>query len=106
MALRPTPHDLHVAIDGRQGFELIARLRPQLVFTDVAMPRMNGIELVDALKRQPDLADIPVVLVTASVQRAQIEEGYRHGVAGHLAKPFSPAELLMLLGTFVALEPA
>jgi CheY-like chemotaxis protein len=97
VALRPTPHDLHFATDGVQGLRIIEQLRPDLVFTDVAMPRMSGTELVDAMKQSPELASIPVVLVTASVQRAQIEEGYRHGITGHLAKPFGPAELLQVL---------
>jgi CheY-like chemotaxis protein len=101
VALRPTPHDLHLAIDGRAGLEIITRLKPDLVFTDVAMPHMNGTELVDAMKLSPALASIPVVFVTASVQRYQLEEGYRHGIAGHLAKPFGPAELFETLARFL-----
>jgi CheY-like chemotaxis protein len=104
VALRPTPHNLHLAQDGQEGLAIIARIKPDLVFTDVAMPRMSGTQLVDAMKLSPELAEIPVVLVTASVQRAQIEEGYRHGIAGHLAKPFGPAELLEAVARYLPIE--
>lgn len=101
VALRPTPHDLHLATDGEAGLAMVARVKPDLVITDVAMPRMSGIQLVDAMKLTPELAAIPVVLVTASVQRAQLDEGYRHGISGHLAKPFGPTELLAVIEQFV-----
>lgn len=91
--LQTTPHAVHIAGDGCEGLALIERIRPDAVFTDVQMPKMNGLQLCDALKGRPHLAAIPVVVVTASVQRAQIEELYRHGIAGHLAKPFSPTAL-------------
>jgi hypothetical protein len=50
-----------------------------------------------ATVKRDDLAHIPVVLLTASVQRAQVEEGYRHGVTAHLAKPFSAQELVLMI---------
>jgi CheY-like chemotaxis protein len=92
-ALRSTTHEVHVAENGRQGLDLIAKVRPDVVFSDVAMPEMDGFELADALRARPDLAHIPIVFMTASVQREQIDECFRHGAAGHLAKPFTMAEL-------------
>jgi CheY-like chemotaxis protein len=106
VALRPTPHELHLATDGVEGLDVIRRIKPDLVFTDVAMPRMTGTKLVDAMKLSPELASIPVVFVTASVQRHQLEEGYRHGIAGHLAKPFGPAELLETVTRFLPVGAA
>ncbi len=92
-ALRSTTHDVHIAEDGKRGLDLIERLRPDVVFSDVAMPVMDGFELADAMRAMPDVAHIPIVFMTASVQREQIEECFRHGAAGHLAKPFTMAEL-------------
>jgi len=99
-ALRSTTHDVHIAEDGRQGFALIQRVRPDVVFSDVSMPVMDGFELADAMHATPDLAHIPIVFMTASVQREQIEECFRHGAAGHLAKPFTMAELRARVGQF------
>jgi two-component system chemotaxis response regulator CheY len=106
VALRPTGHDVHVAVDGASGLELIEAIKPDLIFTDVAMPKLDGLRLVDELKRRPDLAKIPVVLLTASVQRFQLEEGYRHGVTAHLGKPFGPQDLVRMIDRILGNEAA
>ena len=92
-ALRGSGHELHLAGDGEEGLALIRRLKPDLVFSDVSMPKLDGYQLGDALKASPDTAGIPLVFVTASVQRAQIAEAELHGGAGVLPKPFTMAEL-------------
>jgi CheY-like chemotaxis protein len=79
LALRATAHEVHFAADGAEGLALIERERPDLVFTDVWMPNLDGYQLADALKARPDLA--------------QLDEAYRHGAAGHVAKPFAAAAL-------------
>jgi CheY-like chemotaxis protein len=102
LATRALPHLVYIAGDGESGLELIARERPSLVFTDVSMPRLDGIQLLDLMKSRADLADIPVVLMTASVQRGEIEEGVRHGASAVLGKPFGPAELRAKLEEMMA----
>jgi CheY-like chemotaxis protein len=99
-ALRSTSHEVHLAEDGKQGLDLVERIRPDVVFSDVAMPVMDGFEFADAMHARPDLAHIPIVFMTASVQREQIEECFRHGAAGHLAKPFTMAELRVRVAQF------
>jgi len=93
VALRSTEHDVYISDDGVEGLEVIEREHPDVIFTDVLMPRMDGLGLTDAVKKRPDLAHIPVILVSASAQRIQLEEGLRHGAVDYLTKPFSPAEL-------------
>ncbi len=102
-ALRPTPHELHLATDGVEGLDLIERLRPDAVFTDVAMPGLDGLQLCDLLRAQPHLADIPIIVVTASVQRGQLETIYHHGATAHLAKPFSAVDLRAMVERVVEL---
>src|ERR1700716_2404013 len=92
-AMRGSGHDVHMAVDGEEGLTLIRSVMPDLVFSDVSMPKMDGYQLGDALKASPDTASIPLVFVTASVQRAQVVEAERHGAAGVLPKPFTMAEL-------------
>ena len=92
-ALRDSGHELHLASDGEEGLALIKRLKPDLIFSDVSMPRLDGYQLGDALKAAPETARIPLVFVTASVQRAQIAEAEQHGGVGVLPKPFTMAEL-------------
>ena len=92
-AMRGSGHEVHLAVDGEEGLALVRRVRPDLIFSDVSMPKLDGYQLGDALKASPDTAAIPLVFVTASVQRAQIAEAERHGGAGVLPKPFTMAEL-------------
>jgi len=92
-ALRDSGHELHLAADGEEGLALIRKVMPDLVFSDVSMPKLDGYQLGDALKASPDTAGIPLVFVTASVQRSQIAEAALHGGLGVLPKPFTMAEL-------------
>ncbi len=91
--LRATAHELYIASDGLEGFSLIERERPDLILTDISMPRCDGFQLADAVKARPHLACIPLMFVTAFAQRADIEEGIRHGATGYLLKPFSAMDL-------------
>ncbi len=92
-AMRDSGHDVRLAVDGEEGLALIRDTRPDLVFSDVSMPKLDGYQLGDALRASPDTAHIPLVFVTASVQRAQIIEAEQHGGTGVLPKPFTMAEL-------------
>jgi CheY-like chemotaxis protein len=93
VALRETGYELLAAANGVLGFELIERERPDAILTDVTMPKMSGLELADAVRARPDLAHIPIVFLSASAQRMQLEEGFRHGATAYVTKPFRAAEL-------------
>ncbi len=93
IAMRSTPHEVRIARSGDEGLALIERLVPDLVVTDIAMPGLDGYELIAALKSRPRLAHIPVIVASASAQRAQQDEALLRGAVGFLAKPFGPAEL-------------
>jgi CheY-like chemotaxis protein len=92
-ALRTEDHEVHVAANGSEGLELVRRVLPDVVFTDVAMPEMDGYQLAGELKADPRTAHIPIVFMTASIQRTQLEEARRRGAADVLTKPFTMADL-------------
>jgi len=92
-ALRDSTHTIHIATNGREGLELIGRVRPDVVFTDVSMPEMDGLQLADAIKKRADLAGTRIVFMTASVRKDQIADYAKHGASGFLAKPFSTKAL-------------
>jgi CheY-like chemotaxis protein len=100
--LRSGGFEIHAASDGLAGLELIERERPDVILTDVAMPGLSGLELADAVRGRAHLAHIPIILVTASAQRSELEEGLRHGAAGYIVKPFRPADLRMKLQDVLA----
>lgn len=93
VAMRSTPHTIEVTMNGIEGLAAIERLVPELIVTDLAMPDMGGFALADAVHARPSLKHIPIVFVTASVQRGDVAQFGAHGAAGYLAKPFSPREL-------------
>ena len=67
---------------------------PDLVLVDWMMPRMTGIEVCQALRDDPVTARIPVILLTAKAQEAEVERGFSTGVDDYIVKPFSPREML------------
>src|SRR5207247_11399580 len=98
--LRAAPVQVPFADNGAKGLALIDRVRPDVVFSDVAMPEMDGFAMADAMHAEPALAHIPIVFITASVQREQIDECFRHGAVGHIAKPFTMTELRARMAQF------
>lgn len=92
-ALRAGGHEILIAGDGVEGLALVREVKPVAVFTDVSMPRMDGFELAAALKADAELAGIPIVFMTASVQRSQVERALAAGAAGILPKPFTASDL-------------
>ena len=82
------------ARNGREALELVRARPPALVVTDVMMPEMSGTELCEAIKADPELAGIPVMLVTSKAERAMKIEGLERGADDYVTKPFHPRELL------------
>ena len=85
---------VRLATNGRHALELIVAAKPQLIVSDIIMPEMNGYELCRALKADPTLADIPVILVTALNDSRDIIRGIESGADNFIRKPYSEAYLL------------
>ena len=81
------------AMDGESGLELALVERPDLIMLDLKMPKLDGIEVLRKLKADPLTAAIPVVVITASAQKADAERALQEGAVGYLVKPFRIAEL-------------
>ena len=76
------------AANGEEAIALLAtRAAPDLVLCDLMMPRMNGYQFMDWLRRQPHLARIPVVAVSALGSEADVMKTWSAGFSGHLVKP-------------------
>ncbi len=84
-----TPYvDLVEAIDGQDGLDQALALVPDLILSDVMMPRMDGISLVRALKRDHRTSHIPIVLLTARADAESQLQGFEEGAEAYLPKPF------------------
>lgn len=93
-ALAPLGHTIVVAADGEEADRMIRSERPDLLVLDVVMPGKNGFALCRELKRDPDFADMPIIIVTSKSQDADQFWGKRQGADEYLVKPFEPSELL------------
>jgi PAS domain S-box-containing protein len=80
--------------DGIAALAAIQRQRPDLVLSDVMMPRLDGVGLLKALRAAPQTQNIPIILVSARVGEEACVEGLEAGADDYLAKPFSTRELL------------
>ena len=87
-------YEVRLARDGRGAVESIRQQRPDLVILDVMMPRMDGMQVLDAIRADPRLASLPVILVTAKTEDQDLLEGYRAGAQYYVTKPFTSRQLL------------
>jgi two-component system, OmpR family, response regulator MtrA len=91
--LRQSGHDVHPVADGAAAVEQCQSVAPDLVVLDVMMPGMGGLDACRALRQDPALARVPVILLTARAQESDIEQGFDAGADDYVVKPFSPREL-------------
>ncbi|HEU4404334.1 MAG TPA: ATP-binding protein [Polyangiaceae bacterium] len=91
--LLATEYDVVACRDGLEAFESARRLRPDVVLSDVMMPRLDGMGLVARLKADAALRHVPVVLLTAQANIDAAVAGLDGGADDYLGKPFAPAEL-------------
>jgi two-component system, OmpR family, alkaline phosphatase synthesis response regulator PhoP len=92
--LQRAGYEVVTAYDGREALEKVKAENPDLVVLDVMMPYMDGFEVLKNLKADPATAEIPVIMLTAKAQDADVFRGWQSGVDCYLTKPFNPMELL------------
>ena len=81
------------AHDGAQALELARSSQPDLAVLDVMMPKMDGFELTQRLREEEGTSKMPIILLTARSQEADIQRGFDAGADDYIRKPFSPQEL-------------
>ena len=85
----------------KTGLDAISFLREQkvdLILLDITMPIMNGIKTLEAIRKHPDMATIPVMFLTASADADMVVEACRLEVVDYIIKPFLPPDLLARVG--------
>jgi two-component system, OmpR family, alkaline phosphatase synthesis response regulator PhoP len=80
-----------VATDGQTGLDLARQRRPDLVVLDLGLPRLDGLEVARALRRE---SDVPIIMLTARVDEGDRLKGFEIGADDYITKPFSPQELV------------
>lgn len=92
--LHTAGYEVTAVTDGQQALEAIRAERPDLLISDVMMPRLDGLGLLTALRTDPRTAALPVLLLSARAGQEASIEGLRAGADDYLVKPFAAAELL------------
>lgn len=100
--LQKGQHQVLEARDGEQALALIKEHHPRLVFLDVMMPKMNGYDVVRAVREDESLVDVHLVLLTAKGQESDRTLGIEAGANAYMTKPFSPSKILEVANEVLA----
>ena len=82
------------ASSGPEALKLFAEEKPDLLVLDVMMPGMDGFQVLESLRKDPNTAQVPVLMLTARDQHNDIVKGYQMGATSYLVKPFNLDELV------------
>jgi two-component system chemotaxis response regulator CheY len=88
-----TVGEVYEAGDGFEGLERMKEQPVHLVFSDINMPNMDGLQFLSAIKKNPDWKDIPVVMVTTEGSQAKVMEAVQLGADGYVRKPFTADQI-------------
>jgi two-component system chemotaxis response regulator CheY len=84
---------IYEAGDGQEALDLLKSQNVDLVLTDINMPRMDGLQLLGALKASPQWRQVPVVMITTEGGETKVGEAVKLGAAGYVRKPFTADQI-------------
>jgi len=87
-------YDLACLYDGKHVLEFVHKRKPEIIILDLMLPEVDGIELCRSLKNDPDTKQIPIVMLTAKSEEADVVVGLQMGADDYIPKPFSPKVLV------------
>jgi DNA-binding response OmpR family regulator len=99
-------YEVITAADGEEALTLATTRLPDLVVLDMMMPKATGLEVTRSLRGQDETKDIPVILLTARAQEADVARGFEAGVDDYVKKPFSPQDLQLRVQALLERRPA
>ncbi len=102
--LEPLGYAVETAQSGSEALKLLLKNSYDLVITDIMMPEMDGLELLEHIRQSPELRYLPVILLTAQSSESDISRGYAGGTDLYLTKPFNPSDLKTWVGRMLAVE--
>lgn len=104
--LQRAGYDVITAADGEEALLLTTTRLPDLVVLDMMMPKATGLEVTRSLRGHDTTKDIPVILLTARAQEADVASGFEAGVDDYVKKPFSPKDLQLRVQALLERPPA
>jgi DNA-binding response OmpR family regulator len=98
-------YDVVTARDGATALQLLRERLPAAAVLDIAMPLLDGLEVLTQARADPATAGLPIVLLSARAQESDVTHGYDLGASRYVRKPFSPKELRAVVDELVAGQP-
>ena len=97
------PHYLGIAKDTPDNLKNILKegLQYDIIITDLEMPKMQGFELIEKIRQQENLKDVPIVILTGKAAKENKEKGLKLGANAYIVKPFKENDLLKTLEKFI-----
>lgn len=95
--------EVHTAVSGFEALKVLPRHRFALIVTDINMPDINGLELINFVKKNPHYRDTPLVVVTTEGREQDRERGLLLGANEYLVKPFAPEDISALVKKYLNL---
>ncbi len=96
--LRGAGYEVIEAVDGKDALSKLNNgVRVRLIFADLNMPNMDGIELIRAVRAKPVYKFVPIIMLTTESQASKKQEGKSAGATGWIVKPFKPQQLLAVV---------
>lgn len=95
-------YSLLTASNGDEALEIVRSHHPDLVILDIMMPRRDGYEVAEIMRADPDLAETPIVMLSARAQEEDVERGITAGVNSYVTKPFEPEKLTEIVAALLS----
>ena len=95
--------EVHTAVSGFDALKVLPRHRFELIITDINMPDINGLELINFVKKNPHYKDVPLFVVTTEGREQDRDRGLQLGADEYVVKPFAPELLLALVRRYLKL---
>jgi DNA-binding NarL/FixJ family response regulator len=99
--LEDSGYTVHVASNAREGWELLQKVSPDLVISDIMMPQVDGYQFLQQMREDPRYETLPVVFLTARGMTSDRIQGYQAGCDAYLPKPFDPDELVAIVSNLL-----
>ena len=101
LALSEAGYEVIVANDGADGLKKAREYHPQLIILDIMLPGMDGYEVCRYMRSDPQLANLPILMLTAKAGPRDEQEGFRAGADDYLTKPVDLSELMQRIQTLL-----
>jgi two-component system, OmpR family, alkaline phosphatase synthesis response regulator PhoP len=87
-------YQVRTAGNGREALDRLREELPEILILDIMMPELDGYQVLEKLKENPEMSDLPVIMLTAKGQDVDVLKGYKMGAASYMTKPFNLNELV------------